>query len=204
MQPWAPGRNVNPAHVRADAGKVTRRALAAAARTGCSRRCSRPAASPPDRSPRRRARGASLARSSSRRSWSSNAATGKRRNIALVPARTIAADLRRFSDRLESAGDRSRSSAPVPQEVADVTLFNEDRRPAAYDPAKRSNAGSASSLYYRRASLKLGRAHFFGRSGIQLWWGAFDLALLLFNGKHAHAAGRSRWLFDALRSRRRS
>ena len=28
------------------------------------------------------------------------------------------------------------------------------------------------------------RAHFFGRNGIQLWWGAFDLALILFNGRH--------------------
>jgi hypothetical protein len=28
------------------------------------------------------------------------------------------------------------------------------------------------------------RAHFFGRTGIQVWWGALDVALLLFNGKH--------------------
>jgi hypothetical protein len=31
------------------------------------------------------------------------------------------------------------------------------------------------------------RSHFFGRSGIQLWWGAFDVALVLFNGKHVAA-----------------
>jgi hypothetical protein len=31
------------------------------------------------------------------------------------------------------------------------------------------------------------RAHFFGRSGIYLWWGAFDLSLMLFSGKHVAA-----------------
>jgi hypothetical protein len=31
------------------------------------------------------------------------------------------------------------------------------------------------------------RSRFFGRSGIQFWWGSFDLALLLFTGKHAEA-----------------
>ena len=28
------------------------------------------------------------------------------------------------------------------------------------------------------------RSPFFGRTGVQFWWGAFDLAVLLFNGKH--------------------
>ena len=31
------------------------------------------------------------------------------------------------------------------------------------------------------------RSRFFGRSGIQFWWGAFDFAVLLFNGKHEAA-----------------
>lgn len=31
------------------------------------------------------------------------------------------------------------------------------------------------------------RSRFFGRSGVQFWWGSFDLALLLFNGERAIA-----------------
>jgi uncharacterized protein DUF5996 len=106
---------------------------------------------------------------------------GESRRIALVPARTIAeifADFRAALQALEITAKLS----PVPQEVADVTPFDEDRRPAAYEPAD-------AQRWFRVVTATGGifdawRAHFFGRSGIQLWWGAFDLALLLFNGKH--------------------
>jgi hypothetical protein len=27
------------------------------------------------------------------------------------------------------------------------------------------------------------RSQFFGRSGVQFWWGSFDLTVLLFNGR---------------------
>ena len=106
---------------------------------------------------------------------------GQRRNIALVPARTIAEIFADFLTALKALGIEAKLS-PVPQEVADVTPFNEDRRPAAYDPA-------AVERWFRVVTITGGifeawRAHFFGRSGIQLWWGALDVALLLFNGKH--------------------
>ncbi len=33
----------------------------------------------------------------------------------------------------------------------------------------------------------LWRAHFFGRSGVQVWWGALDVSLMLFSGEHVPA-----------------
>src|SRR5580658_4304449 len=75
--------------------------------------------------------------------------------------------------------------ATRPQEVAETTPFDLDRRPAEYDPA-------AAQRWFTAMTTIAGvfdrwRANFFGRTGIQLWWGAFDLALLLFSGKHALA-----------------
>ncbi len=39
------------------------------------------------------------------------------------------------------------------------------------------------------------RAHFFGRAGVQLWWGALDLSLLLFTGKHVEPPTDRGYLF---------
>jgi hypothetical protein len=74
------------------------------------------------------------------------------------------------------------SITPIPQEVADATPFDEDTGRAAYEPdaVQRWFAVSVevAGIFDRW------RSHFFGRSGIQLWWGAFDLSLMLFNGRH--------------------
>lgn len=106
---------------------------------------------------------------------------GRSRSIALVPARTIA-DI--YADLLAAlkALDVDVTLSPIPQEVADVTPFDTDRRPAAYDPA-------AVERWFRIVTATAGifeawRAHFFGRTGIQVWWGALDISLMLFNGKH--------------------
>jgi hypothetical protein len=75
--------------------------------------------------------------------------------------------------------------SPVPQEVPDRTPMDTDERPAAFV------AGDAQR--WLAAMVAIGnvfdrwRAHFFGRSGIQLWWGAFDFALVLFNGNKVAA-----------------
>jgi hypothetical protein len=106
---------------------------------------------------------------------------GRSRSIALVPARTIA-DI--YADLLAAlkALDLDVTLSPIPQEVADATPFDTDRRPAAYDPA-------AVERWFRIVTATAGifeawRAHFFGRTGIQVWWGALDISLMLFNGKH--------------------
>ncbi len=109
---------------------------------------------------------------------------GRSRRIALVPARTIAEVYADLLAALKALGVDVTLS-PIPQEVADVTPFDTDRRPAAYDPA-------AVERWFRIATATAGvfdawRARFFGRNGIQLWWGALDVSLMLFNGKHAQA-----------------
>ena len=106
---------------------------------------------------------------------------GRTQRIALVPARTIAEIWAELLGALQTLGVDVKLW-PLPQEVPDVTPFDTDRRPAAYDP-------DAVQRWFRVITATAGiferwRAHFFGRSGIQLWWGAFDVALLLFNGKH--------------------
>ena len=100
--------------------------------------------------------------------------------LSLVPARTVA----HVYDELRSALQALRTSCvitPIPQEVPDTTPFDEDDRPAAYDPEAVArwfrSATSAASVFDRW------RSHFFGRSGVQVWWGALDVSLMLFNGK---------------------
>jgi hypothetical protein len=105
---------------------------------------------------------------------------GAGQRIALLPARP-AADVFAALQSALAALDVACTLSPIPQELPDVTPLNEDRRPAAYDPA-------AVQRWFRVMTAVAGifdtwRAHFFGRTGIQLWWGALDLALLLFNGK---------------------
>jgi hypothetical protein len=109
---------------------------------------------------------------------------GRSRRIALVPARTIAEIYAELLAALKSL-DLDVKLSPVPQEVPDVTPFDTDRRPAAYEPAaveRWFRAVTATSALFEDW-----REHFFGRSGIQLWWGALDVALLLFSGKHVPA-----------------
>ena len=106
---------------------------------------------------------------------------GKSRHIPLVPARTIAhiyADLHGALEDLEVECVIS----PVPQEVEDVTPFPEDTRPAPYDAETVRRWFSATTSV--AGLFDIWRAHFFGRTGIQVWWGALDVALLLFNDKH--------------------
>lgn len=106
---------------------------------------------------------------------------GDSRRIALVPPRSVAdvyADLQAALRAL----DVECTISPIPQEVADTTPLPADRRPAEYDPA-------AVRRWFTAATATAGvfdewRAHFFGRNGIQVWWGALDVTLLLFSGKH--------------------
>jgi hypothetical protein len=106
---------------------------------------------------------------------------GASQRVALVPARTIADVYAGFLAAL-TALDVEVTLSPIPQELADVTPLDTDRRPAAYDPIAAQRWFSAATA--TAGTFEAWRSHFFGRSGIQLWWGAFDVALLLFNGKH--------------------
>lgn len=106
---------------------------------------------------------------------------GDSRHIALSPARTVAEIYAELRAALDGLGVECTIS-PIPQEVPDTTPMDEDRRPAAYEP-------EAVLRWFRAATAAATvfdewRSHFFGRTGIQVWWGALDVALLLFSGKH--------------------
>lgn len=102
--------------------------------------------------------------------------------IALLPIRTIADIYASFLAALDQL-EVECTFSPIPQELADVTPFHLDRRTSAYDPVAVRTwfaaATAASNIF------DTWRAHFFGRTGVQLWWGAFDVAVILFNGRHA-------------------
>lgn len=72
-----------------------------------------------------------------------------------------------------------------PQELADVTPFSQNRHDCVFVPEQ--------ALRFHRLLCTLQgvfeefRATFFGRSGVQFWWGAFDLSVLLFSGEHLTA-----------------
>jgi hypothetical protein len=101
---------------------------------------------------------------------------GSARRISLVPVRTVAEIYADLQTALSEVGV-SCTLSPIPQELPDVTPLDGDHRVAEYDPTyvlRWFRAATATA-----SILDEWRAHFFGRSGIQVWWGA----LLLFSGK---------------------
>jgi hypothetical protein len=72
-----------------------------------------------------------------------------------------------------------------PQETADTTLFSQNSHDHTFVPEH-------AQRFHRVLSSVNGvfeefRSRFFGRSGVQFWWGDFDLGVLLFNGRRAQA-----------------
>ena len=109
---------------------------------------------------------------------------GASRRVALLPARTVAAIYAELQTALESL-EVECTISPIPQEIPDTTPLPEDHRPAAYEPEavqRWFHAATATASIFDEW-----RAHFFGRTGIQVWWGALDVTLLLFSGKHVRA-----------------
>ena len=72
-----------------------------------------------------------------------------------------------------------------PQELADTTAFAENTHDCTFDAPSAVRIHSVLSRV--QGVFEEFRSGFFGRSGVQFWWGAFDLAVLLFNGEHAPA-----------------
>lgn len=104
--------------------------------------------------------------------------------IPLLPARTVADVYHDLTAGLEETGVSCFIST-IPQEVPDTTPLDQDRRPAEYEP-------KAVVRWFHAATAAAGvfdewRSHFFGRAGLQVWWGALDVALLLFSGRRVSA-----------------
>ncbi len=117
---------------------------------------------------------------------------GRMLRIALAQPRTIAQVFADLCAGLEALGVAVMLS-PIPQEIADLTPLDADDRPAVFEPLDAQRWLAVMSA--TNAVFDRWRAHFFGRMGIQLWWGAFDFALLLFNGKHVAAPADRGYLF---------
>ena len=107
---------------------------------------------------------------------------GRSRTIQLAPARPIA---ELWSALTGSLGELDVAIAmwDKPQERTDVMPFSEDHRPRSLDP-------DLARSWFRvltdvQAIFDAWRSRFFGRSGVNFWWGGFDLTVTLFNGRHA-------------------
>ncbi len=109
---------------------------------------------------------------------------GRTASVPLGTERSVAeiwTDFRTALDRLGIEADIWEK----PQETADTTPFSENSHDRTIEP-------SHALRFYRALCAVDGafeefRSSFFGRSGIQFWWGAFDFCLLLFSGRHATA-----------------
>jgi hypothetical protein len=111
-----------------------------------------------------------------------SATAGRIETIDLVPARPIAAIWSQFREVLKDLGVKV-DLWDKPQELADVTPFSLDERPRDYDPAL--GASWLALITEIHAMFEEWRSPFFGRSGVNFWWGGFDISVALYNGRHA-------------------
>ena len=111
-----------------------------------------------------------------------SSSAGRQDSISLFPPRCVA-DVFGEVKRLLSDHGIDAELWSKPQEVADAVPLDEDQRNCAYVPEQARNwlrVNTAMANVFEEW-----RSRFFGRTGLQFWWGAFDLAVLRFTGKHA-------------------
>jgi hypothetical protein len=70
-----------------------------------------------------------------------------------------------------------------PQEMPASAPFSEDLRERMYDAP--SVSAWFTALTTAHTLFDEWRSPFFGRTGIAFWWGAFDLSVMAFSGRHA-------------------
>jgi hypothetical protein len=108
------------------------------------------------------------------------ASDGRGIEIPLVGGRTVADVWGDFQDALARLGVHA-DIWEKPQELPGATPFSADTgaRTVDREQARRFHRllGTVDGAFEEF------RSQFFGRTGVQVWWGAFDLAVLLFSGK---------------------
>jgi hypothetical protein len=109
------------------------------------------------------------------------ASDGGRREVTFTELPTVAATYGALLDALRAL-DVDVALSPIPQEIADQTPLDRDETQPVWVPD--DARAWLTVMCSTQAVFDRWRAHFFGRTGLQLWWGALDLALLLFSGKH--------------------
>ena len=113
-----------------------------------------------------------------------NASDGRKASVDVGGGRSVAEIWREFRDALARL-DLDLDLWDKPQEMPCATPFSENAHDCtiALDHAQR---------FHRILSAVNGvfeefRSEFFGRTGVQFWWGSFDFSVLLFSGKKAVA-----------------
>jgi hypothetical protein len=102
--------------------------------------------------------------------------------IPLFPARPISDVWRDFRAALAQLGLPT-AIWDKPQERTDALPFSQDDRPRQYD--RELATAWFAVLTEIHGVFEDWRSPFFGRSGVQFWWGGFDLTVTLFNGRRA-------------------
>ena len=120
-----------------------------------------------------------------------SATGGHVRTVDLVPARPIAQVWSDLTAALEDLG-LSVDLWDKPQEQVDVMPFSLDDRTRDYDPAL--GARWLALITDVHALFDAWRSPFFGRSGVNFWWGGFDITVALYNGRHATPPAGSNYL----------
>jgi len=110
------------------------------------------------------------------------ASDGCAESFAIGPNRTVADIWADFSRSLETLGIEA-DIWEKPQEVADTTPFSENTHDRTIVPEQAQRFHRL--LVTVQSTFDEFRSGFFGRTGVQFWWGAFDLAVLLFSGEPA-------------------
>ncbi len=109
---------------------------------------------------------------------------GRRASVSLGPNRCVADIWADFRASLDVLGVDVRIWEK-PQELTDATPFSENRHDRTIVPEHAQRFHRV--LCAIDGAFEDFRSPFFGRSGVQFWWGGFDFAVLLFTGRHLEA-----------------
>jgi len=113
-----------------------------------------------------------------------NSSDGRMHSIRIAPDRCVADVYTDFTAALADLGVEVDLWAK-PQELADTTPFTENRHDCTIDLEHAQRFFSV--LAAVQGVFDEWRSEFFGRTALPFWWGAFDLAVLRFSGRHAEA-----------------
>jgi hypothetical protein len=109
---------------------------------------------------------------------------GPARTISLLPALAVADVYAEVMGALAGLGV-GLDLWTKPQEVAETTPLDQNRQDGTYEPDQVERFLHV--LAAVQGVFDVWRSRFFGRTGLQFWWGAFDLAVLRFTGRRVEA-----------------
>jgi hypothetical protein len=108
------------------------------------------------------------------------ASDGRAASVPLAAAHSVAEIWSRFNHALDGL-DLHLDMWEKPQEVADLRPFSENTDDCVIVSGHAQRFHSVLSAV--NGVFEEFRSEFFGRTGVQFWWGSFDLAVLLFSGR---------------------